>query len=97
MNIFTALKTAAFTALLFMLAATFQPISAQEEGLDETEDVACEPENMTTPYDAYADDSVTMDQIRIWYDYGREYYKKAQYGKSEDNYSKALPYFWKVV
>ncbi len=97
MNIFTALKTAALTALLFMLAATFQPVSAQEEGLDETENVACEPENMTTPYDAFADESVTMDQIRIWYDYGREYYKKAQYGKSEDNYSKALPYFWKVV
>ena len=57
----------------------------------------CRPADLTTPYDQYADSTVDLRQLSIWYDYGREPYKKARHTGVKERYRDAVPYFWKVL
>ncbi len=81
---------------LFFLSG-FQQAFAQDEEATTDDEIVCHPERLATPYDAAKNDSIDANQLNILYDYGREYYKKGQYGGKLSNFRKAIPFFWKVV
>ena len=83
-----------FLLVLFLLSGG--QIFAQDEEMGDDEP-PCHPENLATPYDVAKNDSIDANRLNILYDYGREYYKKGQYGGKINNYQKAIPFFWKVV
>lgn len=81
------------TILTLMLGLiSFTNVLAQFEddmlGEEETEEVACVPENLTTVWDSLANKELDQD-IRLLYNFGYEYYKNK-------SYKEALPYLWKV-
>ncbi len=80
-----------FLALTLLLGA--QLLLAQD-AMDEMEEgqneVKCKPSDLSSPYDKYASDSVTVRQIQIWYSFGSEEFKHKQY-------KRVIPYFWKVL
>jgi tetratricopeptide (TPR) repeat protein len=57
----------------------------------------CIPDGLDTLFAAYKSPDVSMEQLQIWYDYGREHHKKAKFGGNTEHYAKATPYFWKIV
>ena len=87
-----------FILLLSLLLGSAVPtLFAQEDDFEEPEEVVCKPENMQTPYDAQKTSDVTEQQLGIWYNYAREYYKLAKYGDNPETFKDAIPYFWKVI
>ena len=86
------LKLAQIPGLLMVLMLFFQFSFAQIEGLEEEEikEVPCKPESLVTGYEKFHSDTVTQQQIAIWYSFGQENYKYK-------HYDRAIPYFWKVA
>lgn len=78
--------------VLAVLVFGFTTGYAQLEELEELgqEEVKCIPENLTTVYDQFAADSISEQQVGIWYSLAREEYKYK-------NYERAVPYYWKVL
>ncbi|RMF59335.1 MAG: hypothetical protein D6748_06650 [Calditrichaeota bacterium] len=83
--------------LLLLMTILFLPLIAQEDDMEEMEETPCKPETLTTIYDTHKESNVNPQQIGIWYDYARQYYKLAKYGGNPDNYKDAIPYYWKVI
>lgn len=68
-------------------------LPAQIEDFEEDmlgEEVQCQPDSFNTVYDKFKMDSVSGQQIAIWYSLAQEEYKY-------DNFKRALPYFWRVL
>ncbi len=68
---------------------------AQIEGLEGIEElgrdtVQCKPDSFVTSYETYESDSLSAQQLGIWYSLAREEYKY-------ENYERAIPYYWKVL
>ena len=61
-----------------------------EEDMPPGEDVECKPASFETGYDKFKSDSITTQQIQIWYSFGQEEYKHEQW-------KRAIPYYWKVL
>lgn len=78
--------------LLFVLTLNSNLLIAQDEELQDEgmEETNCKPENLETPYEKFASDTITQKQISIWYSFGSEEFKHEQY-------KRAIPYFWKVL
>jgi len=80
--------------MLLLLIIAFQPSYAQIEDFEDEfmakEDVKCKPDSFNTAYDKFKMDSVSQQQIAIWYSLAQEEYKY-------DNFKRALPYFWRVL
>lgn len=80
--------------VLLLLTMGFQPSYGQIEDLEDEmlpeEEVKCKPDSFNTAYDKFKMDSVSQQQIAIWYSLAQEEYKY-------DNFKRALPYFWKVL
>ncbi len=80
--------------VLFIGLLSFAPsLWAQDEDeLEELgqEEVKCEPDTIITGYEKFKSDTVSEQQIAIWYSFGQEDYKYK-------HYEKAIPYFWKVA
>jgi tetratricopeptide (TPR) repeat protein len=79
-------------AVLMSLSA-FQIVFAQLEELEplgEQAEVKCIPDSLTTYYDRFKSDSISEQQINIWYSLAREEFKYK-------NYKRAIPYYWKVL
>lgn len=83
-----------FKILIIITFALFSQIALAQEDMDEMEEdqgeVQCKPSDLSSPYDKYATDSVTVRDIQIWYSFGSEEFKHKQY-------QRAVPYFWKVL
>lgn len=75
--------------LLLLIFSPFLFGQFEEEDLL-TEEVKCEPDSFNTVYDKFKLDSVSEQQVAIWYSLANEEYKY-------DNFSRALPYFWQVL
>lgn len=80
---------------LILIWVVFFPalLSAQIEDLEDDilgEEVKCQPDSFNTPYDKLKADSISSQQVAIWYSLAQEEYKY-------DNYKRALPYFWRVL
>ncbi len=87
-------------ALLLAILVYFPPVFSQDEDFEDEEmeaEAQCIPESLTTIYDRFKMDNVSENQINLWYDYGRDYYTKAKYGKKIKHYKTAVKHFWKVV
>ncbi len=83
--------------LTFITGMMVQTVLAQEEDFEEPEQVTCTPETLTTVYDQQKVAHLDPQQLGIWYNYAREYYKLAKYGDNPENYKDAIPYYWKVI
>ncbi len=55
-----------------------------------TQETQCQPEALNTIYDQFKSDSLGEQQLGIWYSLAREEFKY-------NNYSRAIPYYWKVI
>ena len=60
-----------------------------EDDFGDEEEQNCEPDSMITNYDKYYNPETPLNDIRMWFSFGSEYYKNK-------NYTAALPYLWKV-
>lgn len=78
-----------FTLLIFCSGVLYGQLEDFEEDFL-TEDVKCEPDSFNTVYDKLKQDSISEQQIAIWYSLANEEYKYS-------NYERALPYFWKIL
>ena len=58
--------------------------------LGEQEEVKCTPDSLTTYYDRFKSDSVSEQQLNIWYSLAKEDFKYK-------NYKHAIPYYWKIL
>lgn len=80
--------------LLLMIVFGFQLSFAQIDELEEellgSVEAKCEPDSFNTVYDKFKMDSVSEQQVAIWYSLAQEEYKY-------DNFKRALPYFWRVL
>ncbi|RMH78051.1 MAG: hypothetical protein D6681_20405, partial [Calditrichaeota bacterium] len=83
------------TALILVLLWGI-PLAAQEAETDTTLD-SCRPASLETPYDTTYSPSVNPEQLKIWYDYARDYYIKARYEKRDKYYRHAIPYYWRIA
>jgi tetratricopeptide (TPR) repeat protein len=86
------LKKSSISSSILLLLLIFSPFlfgQFEEEDLL-TEEVKCEPDSFNTVYDKFKLDSVSEQQVAIWYSLANEEYKY-------DNFSRALPYFWQVL
>jgi tetratricopeptide (TPR) repeat protein len=80
-----------FSKAILLIVFSSPLMYGQLEELDLlTEDVQCEPDSFNTVYDKFKMDSVSEQQVAIWYSLGNEEYKY-------DNFERALPYFWRVL
>jgi tetratricopeptide (TPR) repeat protein len=77
---------------LVVILSIFNLSFAQLDELEElgAEEVDCIPSNLVTMYDQFKSDSITSQQISIWYSLAREEFKYK-------NYERAIPYFWKIL
>ncbi len=82
---------------VFLWGISGEPAFAQEEADNPETEPPCIPADLSTPYDLYTQSGVDENQLNIWYDYGREYYRKGTFSDRPQHYQSALPYFWKVV
>ncbi|NOX37298.1 MAG: tetratricopeptide repeat protein [Calditrichaeota bacterium] len=57
---------------------------------EELEEVKCKPDTLISGYEHFKVDTVTQQQIAIWYSFGQEEYKYK-------HYDRAIPYFWRVL
>ena len=86
------LKTVLWICSFFFLSSF---VIAQDDGLllgeeEETkEEVVCEPEDLSVPYDKHIIKENVDLEVRKLYSFGREYHKNK-------NYKDALPLLWKV-
>ncbi len=80
-----------FLLLVFSVQVFSQveEIEEPEEG-EAAEEVKCHPEDLSSPYDKFQSDTVSVDSINIWYSFGQEEFKHEQYHR-------AIPYYWKVL
>ncbi len=75
----------------FALSSTVLAQDEDElEGLEQQEEVKCVPDTIITGYEKFKSDTISDQQIAIWYSFGQEDYKYK-------HYDKAIPYFWKVA
>ena len=80
--------------ILLLAPAAF----SQDEDFEEMEEtMTCIPDSLETPHDRFQSDAVDEAQVNLWYDYGRDYFNKAKYGKKNGHFRSAASYFWKVV
>ena len=86
LNLTSSLFLTLFMVCSGLLFAQFEDI--QEDLL--TEEVKCEPDSFNTVYDKFKQDSISEQQLAIWYSLANEEYKY-------NNYDRALPYFWKIL
>ena len=82
---------------LLMVLLLALPGWAQDEDEDPAMTGECIPAELTVPYDTLSLEGNSEQQIAIWYDYAREYFKKAKYENKEDQYHQSIPYFWMVA
>ncbi len=82
------------TKYLMMMAVLFATvcgsIALAQEADDNSGDADCQPASLETPYDKMKVDSISQQQVTIWYSLAHENYKYKQW-------SKAIPYYWKVI
>ncbi len=81
--------------ILFIIALSlyiFNSLNAQLEDLEELgiEEVKCTPDSLVTIYDQFKSDSLSPQQMGIWYSLAREEFKYK-------NYERAIPYYWKIL
>lgn len=62
----------------------------EDDEMPPGEAVKCKPESFETGYDKYKSDSISTQQIQIWYSFGQEEYKHQQWKRT-------IPYYWKVL
>lgn len=80
---------ASWVLLLSLIFVSF--LFAQLEDLEELgEEVKCRPDTIVTGYEKFKADSITAQQVAIWYSLGQEEYKYK-------NFKRAIPYFWRVL
>lgn len=79
--------------LVLIISLLMLPGLAQETVVDSS----CMPSSLSSPFDIYANTTSDIQQISIWYDYGRDPYQKGKYAGKTARYQTAIPYFWKVV
>ncbi len=80
-------------AVMAALLIFSSPMYAQLEDLEPLDiegEVQCTPESLTTSYDKFKSDSISQQQLGIWYSLAREEFKY-------NNYQRAIPYYWKVM
>lgn len=78
---------------LILIWVIFFPalLPAQIEDFEEmSEEIQCEPDSFNTVYEKFKMDSVSGQQVAIWYSLAQEEYKY-------NNFKRALPYFWRVL
>lgn len=79
--------------MLLIVVFCFQFSYGQFDELEEEllgVEVKCEPDSFNTVYDKFKLDTVSEQQVAIWYSLAQEEYKY-------DNFRRALPYFWRVL
>ncbi len=80
--------------LVLAMAVSTHNLFAQEEELEELPEskqpVRCEPDSVNVPYFKWKSDSITQEQVNIWYSFAQEKYKYK-------DYKGAIPYFWRVL
>lgn len=78
--------------LTWSLLCVFNLSFAQLEDLEELggEEIECEPQSLITIYDQFKADSLSSQQVGIWYSLAREEFKYK-------NYKRAIPYYWRVL
>ncbi|RMG68983.1 MAG: tetratricopeptide repeat protein [Calditrichaeota bacterium] len=88
-----------FVSLVVAFHVVSLPAQVEEPELPapEQEQAPCKPENLSVPYDTLAGQTTDLEKIKVWYDFGREYFKIARYEKKPRKYAKPIPYFWRVV
>lgn len=82
-------------SILILTWVVFFPalLTAQIEDFEEDllgVEIKCEPDSFNTVYDKFKMDSVSGQQVAIWYSLAQEEYKY-------ENFKRALPYFWRVL
>jgi len=78
---------------ILLLAIVIVPsVWGQVEDLEglQTEKEKCKPDSIITGYEKFKEDTVSEQQIAVWYSLGQEEYKYK-------NYKRAIPYFWRVL
>lgn len=79
--------------LLFLIAGIYaQDVEIPDDEENDSpaqEEVKCEPDDLSVPYDKYAGTATSIMDIKQWYSFGSEHYKNK-------DYDAALPYLWKV-
>ncbi len=77
--------------LLAFIGLSVNSVLAQDDDeMPPGDDVPCKPESFDTEYDQFKSDSVTTQQVQIWYSFGQEEFKHEQW-------KRAIPYYWKVL
>jgi tetratricopeptide (TPR) repeat protein len=61
----------------------------EDDEFGEQEEQLCTPESLVTPYDKFYNIETPLNDVRMWFSFGSEYYKNK-------NYPSCLPYLWKV-
>ncbi|MBN2366569.1 MAG: tetratricopeptide repeat protein [Calditrichaeota bacterium] len=82
-----------FLAALVVILVSVPHLFAQLDDLEILDiegEVQCAPESLTTSYDQFRSDSITQQQLGIWYSLAREEFKYR-------NYVRAIPYYWKIL
>jgi len=89
-------STIAMGIVLGLFVICTSPLFAQDEDLlpddvmgEDTGEIICIPEDLSTAYDKIANDSISDLDIRQRYNFGSEHFKNK-------NYKEALPYLWTV-
>jgi len=81
--------------LILLLFGLSSLLYAQDEDMllfdteEEQEETQCVPEDLTVPYEKFANTAEGETQVRQWYSFGSEHHKN-------QNYRAGLTYLWKV-
>jgi len=75
--------------ILFLSTGVVLAQIIDDEFDEEEAEQICYPESLITIYDNYYNADTPLNDIRMWFSFGSEYYKNK-------NYPAALPYLWKV-
>jgi tetratricopeptide (TPR) repeat protein len=73
---------------VFLILFSWRNVPAQDDEM--VEESPCVPQSFQTSYDQFRSDTLTTQQIQIWYSFAQEEFKHEQYDK-------AVPYYWKVL
>ncbi len=78
--------------VLGLLSFASSGMAQDDDELEELtqEAVKCKPDTIITGYEKFKSDTISDQQVAIWYSFGQEDYKYK-------HYEKAIPYFWKVA
>ena len=86
-----------FNAIKFSLLLMVVLIVNGKSQDDDFQKNNCIPNGLDSLFVTYQSPDISIKQLQIWYDYGREHHKKAKFGGNTEYYQKAIPYFWKIV